>query len=100
VKPEEIVSVVFGPAVLIASLMSVSQIPTPRAISKEPVLEAHEKEKRRNTSGLPRATSYFHPFVVSTDGLIGKEAKTLLKLSTLLADKWGSRTDVCGYVNV
>jgi hypothetical protein len=60
VKPEEIVSVVFGPAVLIASLMSVSQIPTPRAISKESVLEAHEKEKRRNTSGLPRATSYFH----------------------------------------
>jgi hypothetical protein len=94
VKPEEIVSVVFGPAVLIASLMSVSQIPTPRAISKDPakVLEAHEKEKRRNTSGLPRATSYFHPIVVSTDGLIGKEAKTLLKkLSTLLADKWGSR---------
>jgi hypothetical protein len=36
--------------------------------------------------------------VVSTDGLIGKEAKTLLKKSTLLADKWGSR-DVCGYVN-
>jgi hypothetical protein len=29
------------------------------------------------------------PFVVSTDGLVGKEAKTLLKkLSTLLCDKW------------
>ncbi len=39
--------------------------------------------------------------MVSTDGLIGKEAKTLLKkLSTLLADKWGkSYSDVCGYVN-
>jgi hypothetical protein len=80
-----LVSVVFGTAVLIASLMSVSLIPTPRAISKDPakVLE-HEKEKRRNTSGVPRATSYFHPFVVSTDGLFGKEAKTLLKkLSTI-----------------
>jgi hypothetical protein len=63
--------------------MSVSLIPTPRAISKDPAKFTHEKEKRRNTSGVPRATSYFHPFVVSTDGLIGKEAKTLLKkLST------------------
>jgi hypothetical protein len=39
--------------------------------------------------------------VVSTDGLIGKEARTLLKkLSTLLAEKWGkSYAEVCGYVN-
>jgi hypothetical protein len=39
--------------------------------------------------------------VVSTDGLIGKEAKTLLKkLSSLLAEKWGEAySEVCGYVN-
>jgi hypothetical protein len=40
--------------------------------------------------------------VVSTDGLIGKEAKTFLKkLSTLLAEKWEKPYSVvvCGYVN-
>jgi hypothetical protein len=73
-------------------------------LSKDPakVLEAHEKEKKKKYLGAcleQRRT--FTPFVVSTDGLIGKEAKTLLKkLSTLLADKWGkSYSDVCGYVN-
>jgi hypothetical protein len=72
-------------------------------LSKDPakVLEAHEKEKKKKYLGAcleQRRT--FTPFVVSTDGLIGKEAKTLLKkLSTLLAEKWGSRTRKCGYVN-
>jgi hypothetical protein len=44
---------------------------------------------------------HFTPFVVSSDGLIGKEAKTLLKkLSSLLADKWEKPYSVvCGYVN-
>jgi hypothetical protein len=39
--------------------------------------------------------------VVSTDGLLGKEAKTLLKkLSALLAEKWEKPYSlVCGYVN-
>jgi hypothetical protein len=32
---------------------------------------------------------HFSPFVVSTDGLLGKEAKTLLKkLSALLTENW------------
>jgi hypothetical protein len=73
-------------------------------LSKDPakVLEAHEKEKEKKYLGAcleQRRT--FTPFVVSTDGLIGKEAKTLLtKLSTLLAEKWGkSYSEVCGYVN-
>jgi hypothetical protein len=37
--------------------------------------------------------------VVSADGLIGKEAKTLLKrLSALLAEKWEKwYAEVCGY---
>jgi hypothetical protein len=66
--------------------MSVSLIPTPRAISKDP--KSWNSRKGENTSGVPRATSYFHPFVVSTDGLIGKEAKTLLKkLSTPVAEE-------------
>jgi hypothetical protein len=44
---------------------------------------------------------HFTPFVVSTDGLIGKEAKTFLKkLSSLLAEKWENPYSVvCGYVN-
>ncbi len=39
--------------------------------------------------------------MVSTDGLLGKEAKTLLKkLSSVLSEKWGkSYSEVCGYVN-
>jgi hypothetical protein len=39
--------------------------------------------------------------VVSTDGLIGKEAKALLKkLSSFLAEKWEKPYSVvCGYVN-
>jgi hypothetical protein len=40
--------------------------------------------------------------VVSTDALIGKEAKTLLKkLSSLLAEKWEKPYSVvCGYVKM
>ena len=40
--------------------------------------------------------------MVSADGLIGKEAKTLLKrISALLAKKWDNKpySVVCGYVN-
>jgi hypothetical protein len=73
-------------------------------ISKDPakVLEAHEKEKKRKyLKSCLEQRRHFTPFVVSTDGLIGKEAKTLLKkLSSLLADKWEKPYSVvCGYVN-
>jgi hypothetical protein len=39
--------------------------------------------------------------VVSTDGLLGKEAKTLLKkMFALLAKKWEKLySEVCGYAN-
>ena len=73
-------------------------------LSKDPakVLEAHEKEKRRKyLKPCLEQRRHFTPFVVSTDGLIGKEAKTLLKkLSSLLAEKWEKPYSVvCGYVN-
>ena len=73
-------------------------------ISKDPakVLDAHEKEKKRKyLKSCLEQRRHFTPFVVSTDGLIGKEAKTLLKkLSSLLADKWEKPYSVvCGYVN-
>jgi hypothetical protein len=66
------------------------------------VLAAHEREKKRKyLEPCLEQRRHFSPFVVSTDGLIGKEAKTMLKkLSAHLAGK----TDkpylvVCGYVN-
>jgi hypothetical protein len=69
--------------------MSVSQIPTPRAISpKTPPRSWKLTKRKKKILGLASSNVTFTPFVVSTDGLIGKEAKTLLKkLSTLLADK-------------
>jgi hypothetical protein len=40
---------------------------------------------------------HFTLFMVSTNGLLGKEAKTFLKkLSSLLVEKWGkSHSEVC-----
>jgi hypothetical protein len=77
-------------------------IPSVRGYCAFVAAKAHEKEKKRKyfKSGLEQRR-HFTPFVVSTDGLIGKEAKTLLKkLSSLLADKWEKPYSVvCGYVN-
>jgi hypothetical protein len=59
--------------------------------SKDPtkVLAAHEREKKRKYLGACLAQRrHFTPFVVSTDGLLGREAKIFLqKLSALLAAK-------------
>ncbi len=73
-------------------------------LSKDPhkVLEAHEREKKKKYLAACRQQRRdFTPFVVSTDGLLGKEAKTLLrKLSALIAAKWDKPySQVCGYVN-
>jgi hypothetical protein len=73
-------------------------------ISRNPdkVLESHEKEKRKKyLKPCLDQRRHFSPFVVSTDGLLGKEAKTLLKkLSCVLSEKWGKPySEVCGYVN-
>jgi hypothetical protein len=62
------------------------------AIHPDPmkVLANHEKEKKKKyLQPCLDQRRHFTPFVVSADGLIGKEAKTLLKrLSALLAEKW------------
>ena len=73
-------------------------------LSKDPhkVLEAHERQKKNNyLAACLKQRRDFTPFVVSTDGLLGKEAKTLLrKLSSLIAAKWDKPySQVCGYVN-
>ena len=66
------------------------------------VLAAHEREKKRKyLEPCLEQRRHFTPFVVSTDGLIGKEGKTLLKLlSARLAEKTGKTyAETCGYVN-
>jgi hypothetical protein len=58
---------------------------------------------RRNALSLDSSnvTSTLSLFVVSAEGLLGKDAKTLLKkLSALLAEKWEKpRSQVRGCVN-
>jgi hypothetical protein len=73
-------------------------------LSKDPakVLGAHEKEKKRKyLKPCLEQRRHFTPFVLSSDALVGKEAKILpKKLSSLLADKWEKPYSVvCGYVN-
>jgi hypothetical protein len=72
--------------------------------SKDPckVLADHECEKKKKHLGAClEQRRHFSPFVVSADGLLGKEAKLLLKkLSARLAKKWEkSCFKVCGCVN-
>ena len=54
------------------------------------VLESHEKEeKKKYLEPCLNQRRSFTPFVVSSDGLLSREAKLLLKqLSKLLVDKW------------
>jgi hypothetical protein len=59
--------------------------------SKDPlkVLEAHQREKKKKyLEACLEQRRHISPFVASTDGLLGKESRTLLKkLSALLAEK-------------
>ena len=54
------------------------------------ILELQEKEKKKKyLEPCLNQRRSFTPFVVSSDGLLGREAKLLLKqLSKLLVDKW------------
>jgi hypothetical protein len=73
-----------------------------RSKDSDKVLEAHEREKEKKYLGAClEQRRHFSPFVASTDGLLGKEAKILLrKLSSMLAKKWEKPySEVCGYVN-
>ena len=84
--------------------MRITDVDAKSNLSKHPdkVLIAHEKEKRKKyLKACLERRRYFTPFVVSTDGLLGKEAKTLLKkILALLAEKWEkSYSEVCGYVS-
>jgi hypothetical protein len=74
-------------------------------LSKDPakVLESQEKEKkkRKSLASCVAQRRHFTPYLVSTNGLLGKKAKCLLKkLSTALADKWEKLYAVVrGHVN-
>jgi hypothetical protein len=54
------------------------------------VLAQHKREKKKKyLEPCLEQRWHFTPFVVSTDGLLGKEAKRLLKhFSALLLEKW------------
>ena len=72
-------------------------------ITRDPakVLEGYEKLKIRKYAAACKAQRRtFTPFVVSVDGLLGRQAKTFLqRLSGLLAKKWERPyATVCGYV--
>jgi hypothetical protein len=85
------------------------RLPTPtprRTVPKTPqtvkVLAQHEREKmKKYLEACLERRRHFTPFVVSADGMIGKEAKVMMKrLSALLAEKWPKPySKVCGYVN-
>jgi hypothetical protein len=72
--------------------------------SKDPhkVLEAHKREKKKKyLEACLEQRRHFSPFMASTDGLLGKESRTLpSKPSALLAEKWEKPySEICGYVN-
>jgi hypothetical protein len=63
------------------------------------VLESHEREKKkRYLEPCLEQRQHFSPFVMSTNGMIGREARFILKrLSACLAKKWEKPySDMCG----
>jgi hypothetical protein len=66
------------------------------------VIETQEKEKKRKyLENCLKQRRHFTPFVVSVDGLLGREAATFSKrLAAKLASKrQRTYSEVCGYVN-
>ena len=65
------------------------------------VLANHEKQKKRKyLESCSKQRRHFTPFVVSTDGMLGREANHTLKhLARMLSRKWHKPySQVCGYV--
>ena len=61
---------------------------------------AEEEKKRKYLQACLEQRRHFAPFVVSADGMLGREAEALLKrLSGKLATKWEQPySQVCGFV--
>jgi hypothetical protein len=72
--------------------MRITDVDAKSNLSNHPdkVLIVHEKEKKKKyPDACLEQRRHLTPFVVSTDGLLRKEAKTLLKkILALLAKKW------------
>ena len=65
------------------------------------VIESQEREKKKKHLELClEQRRDFTPFVVSVDGLFGKEAKAVIRrLASLLSEKWSRPySQVCGYL--
>jgi hypothetical protein len=65
------------------------------------ILSQEMEKKKKYPEPCLEQRRHFTPFVVSIDGLLGREASTLAKrLAQKLAIKWQrSYLQVCGYVN-
>jgi hypothetical protein len=76
--------------------------PSYRTRDPASVLKSQEKEKKwKYLEACLEERRHFTPFVVSTDGMMGREANMFAKrLSAKLAKKWQKPySQVCGYVN-
>ena len=65
------------------------------------ILANHEKAKKHKyLAACLQQRCHFVPFVVSTDGLLGREANFLIKkLAALLSEKWSTPySTVCGFI--
>jgi hypothetical protein len=65
------------------------------------VLSQHEREKKRKyLEPCLAQRRHFTPFVVSTDGMLGREATFFIRrLSSILAEKWHQPYSVvCGFI--
>jgi hypothetical protein len=77
-----------------------TDVNTYRSLPPSKVLEKQEREKKYLEPCL-QARRHFTPFVVSADGLKGREATAFLKrIAAILSEKWQRLySEVCGYVN-
>jgi hypothetical protein len=71
--------------------------------SKDPQKVLTTQKKKKYLEVCLKQRHHFTTFMVSINGLLGREVNTLLKkLSSVLAEKWQKsfpEEEVCGYVN-
>jgi hypothetical protein len=75
--------------------------PTNSTKAVDTILRQHEQEKKNKYLGpCIKARKHFTPFVVSTDGMLGPEAKkTLQRASGKIAKKWNKPySQICNFV--
>ena len=59
------------------------------SITVEAVLSSAERENQRKSEAVEARRAFFTPFVVSVDGVLGREANYLLKrFADKLSQKW------------